>query len=102
MVTGIKIFVKKGLVLLSTVFVLMLASSLISWGKFGHEHINRAVVMTLPSPIQSFFYNHADFITVESNLPDVRKYTIGDSAEFPRHHIHLEAYGKYDDIPKSS
>lgn len=75
---------------------------LVSWGKYGHEHINRAVVMTLPAPMQSFFYNHIDFITVESNLPDVRKYTIGDSAEFPRHHIHLEAYGNYDAIPKST
>lgn len=81
--------------------LLGLALSLISWGKYGHEHINHAVVMTLPEPMQGFFYNHIDFITVESNLPDVRKYTIGDSAEFPRHHIHLESYGKFEDIPKS-
>jgi len=76
--------------------------STISWGKYGHEHINHAVVMNLPAPIQGFFYNHIDFITIESSLPDVRKYTIGDSAEFPRHHIHLEAYGNFDNIPKST
>jgi hypothetical protein len=92
---------RSGSFLWRTVLVLGIGISLISWGKYGHEHINRAVVMTLPAPMQGFFYNHADFITVESNLPDVRKYTIGDSAEFPRHHIHLEAYGNYDGIPKS-
>src|ERR1700712_3367971 len=81
---------------------LCLALLLVSWGKYGHEHINHAVVMNLPKAMQGFYYNHIDFITVESNLPDVRKYTIGDSAEFPRHHIHLEAYGKFDEIPKST
>jgi len=91
-----------GSFVLRTGLVLLIGVSLISWGKYGHEHINRAVVMTLPKPMQGFFYNHIDFITVEANLPDVRKYTIGDSAEFPRHHIHLEAYGKYEEIPKSS
>ena len=75
---------------------------LISWGKFGHEHINAAAVMELPKPMQQFFYDHIDYLTVEANLPDVRKYTMADSAEFPRHHIHLESFGNYDDIPKSS
>jgi hypothetical protein len=79
-----------------------MALALISWGKYGHEHINNAVVMTLPQPIQSFFYNHVDYFTVESNLPDVRKYTLNDSAEFPRHHIHLESFGNFNDIPKGS
>ena len=48
---------------------------LISWGTFGHEHIDRAAVFALPEPLQLFFYNHIDFITQESTVPDLRKYT---------------------------
>ncbi|RKR83908.1 hypothetical protein BDD43_4123 [Mucilaginibacter gracilis] len=95
-------FKKPNLRLWHKTAIFCLALSLISWGKYGHEHINRAVVMSLPQPMQSFFYNHIDFFTTEANLPDVRKYTIGDTAEFPRHHIHLEAYGNYDEIPRST
>jgi len=40
-----------------------------------------------------FFYNHADFIVEESTVPDLRKYTLGDKAEHPRHYINLEKYG---------
>jgi hypothetical protein len=82
--------------------ILLTAATLISWGKFGHEHINRAAVMTLPAPMQQFYYNHIDYMTVEANVPDIRKYTLNDSSEFPRHHIQLESYGNIDSIPKSS
>ena len=26
----------------------------ISWGPFGHEHINKAAVLALPEPVQTF------------------------------------------------
>ena len=79
--------------------VILLAFILISWGVYGHEHINRAAVLSLPAPMQSFFFNHIDFITVESSVPDVRKYTINDNAEKPRHFIDLENYGPLDELP---
>lgn len=82
-------------------FLVPAAVMLISWGKFGHEHINRAAVMALPMPMQSFYYNHIDYITQESNEPDIRKYTMSDTAEYPRHFIHLEALGNLDTVPKS-
>ena len=63
---------------------------LVSWGTFGHEHINRAAVFALPVPLQSFFYNHIDFITQESTVPDLRKYTLNDKTENPRHFFDLE------------
>jgi len=63
-----------------------------AWGVWGHQHINRAAVFALPSPMRSFFYNHIDFITEESVVPDLRKYSINDKAEFPRHFINLESY----------
>jgi len=57
----------------------------LAWGAWGHQHINRAAVFALPEPVRRFFYNHIDFITEEAVVPDLRKYTINDRAEFPRH-----------------
>lgn len=71
-----------------------LAPLLMAWGTYGHEHINRAAIMALPAPLLQFFYNHADFITTESTVPDLRKYTISDKAEFARHYIDLENFNK--------
>ncbi len=73
----------------------------ISWGTFGHEHINHAAVLALPPPLQSFFYNHIDYITQESTVPDLRKYTLSDKAENPRHYIDLENFGSRDSLPKT-
>lgn len=71
----------------------------LSWGIFGHEHINNAAVMALPKPMQTFFYNHLDFITQESTVPDLRKYTLRDKAEGPRHYMDMENFGSVDSIP---
>jgi hypothetical protein len=73
----------------------------LSWGIFGHEHINNAAVMALPQPLQTFFYNHIDFVTQESTVPDLRKYTLRDKAEGPRHYIDVENFGSVDSIPHS-
>lgn len=73
----------------------------LSWGIFGHEHINNAAVMALPKPMQTFFYNHLDFITQESTVPDLRKYTLRDKAEGPRHYMDIENFGSVDSIPHS-
>lgn len=71
------------------------------WGVWGHQHINRAAIFALPEPLRSFYFNHADFITVEASIPDVRKYTLNDRDEGPRHYIDLEAYGErpFDSLP---
>ena len=73
----------------------------ISWGIFGHEHINNAAVMALPKPLQTFFYNHIDFITQESTVPDLRIYTLNEKDEFQRHFIDVENFGALDSIPRS-
>ncbi|HRG51713.1 MAG TPA: zinc dependent phospholipase C family protein [Bacteroidia bacterium] len=72
-----------------------------SWGTFGHEHINRAAVLALPDSMRSFFFNHIDYITQESTVPDLRKYTMLDKTETPRHYIDLEKFGPIDSVPKS-
>lgn len=80
-----------------TVFLRILTVSacsmvFLSWGTWGHQHINNAAVFALPEGMRSFFYNHIDFITEESVIPDVRKYTINDKAEFARHFIDMESF----------
>jgi len=81
--------------------ILILSFGLVSWGVFGHEHINNAAVFTLLKPLQTFFYNHINFITNESTVPDVRKYALSDRAENPRHYIDLENFGSVDSLPKT-
>ena len=75
----------------------------ISWGTWGHQHINNAAVFALPEGMRSFFYNHIDFITEESVIPDVRKYTINDKAEFARHYIDMESFqaSPADSLPQT-
>jgi hypothetical protein len=80
--------------------VIAITPLLVSWGVFGHEHINRSAVFALPSSsLQTFFYNHIDFITQESTVPDLRKYTLNDKAENPRHFIDMENFGSPDTLP---
>ncbi|MCD6012447.1 MAG: hypothetical protein K0Q79_2309 [Flavipsychrobacter sp.] len=79
------------------------SSTAFGWGVWGHNHINRGAVLALPREMGMFFYNHIDYLTMESTIPDVRKYTMNDKAEFPRHYIHLESYNyeSRDMMPKT-
>jgi hypothetical protein len=73
-----------------------------AWGTWGHNHINKGAIMALPAEMGMFFYNHADFIVEESTVPDLRKYTLGDRSENPRHYINLESYGyQNEQLPAS-
>jgi len=81
--------------------VIVSAPCFIFWGVFGHEHINRAAVLALPKPLQIFFFNHIDFVTQESTVPDLRKYTLSDKSENPRHFIDLENFGNLDSLPQT-
>jgi hypothetical protein len=48
-----------------------------------------------------FFYNHIDFITQESTVPDLRRNVINDKAEPPRHYFDMENYGAVETFPKT-
>ena len=65
-----------------------------SWGSWGHYHINKAAVFALPDSMRTFFYNHVDYITEESVIPDLRKYLIADKLEGGRHYVDIEAFDK--------
>lgn len=79
-------------------YILIVVSSLLcsanafGWGQWGHMHINKAAVFALPVEMRSFFYNHIDFMVEEAVVPDIRKYTLNDKAEFARHYINIEDY----------
>jgi hypothetical protein len=90
--------IRPTLIGLSTIGI---AFFLLSWGIVGHERINRAAVMALPKPLQTFFYNHIDFITQESTVPDLRKSVLNDKAEGPRHYFDMENFGSIDSFPKT-
>lgn len=77
--------------------LLLVFPFLVAWGTFGHEHINRVAVLILPDSMQTFFYNHVDFITQESTVPDLRRNILNDKAEPPRHYIDLENFTEKPD-----
>jgi hypothetical protein len=81
--------------------LLGVAFLLLSWGVIGHERINRAAVMALPKPLQIFFYNHIDYITQESTVPDLRRNVINDKLEAPRHYFDMENFGSVETFPKT-
>jgi hypothetical protein len=78
-------------------------SLLFGWGMYGHQHINHAAVFALPEEMRFFFYNHIDFVTEESTIPDLRKYTLNDKAENPRHFIDIgdSATMDIDSLPRT-
>ena len=86
---------------LVTLSITTIAFFMISWGFIGHERINNGAVMALPQPLQTFFYNHIDYLTNESTAPDLRKSVLQDKAEAPRHYFDMENFGSVDSLPKS-
>ncbi|TDD96280.1 zinc dependent phospholipase C family protein [Flavobacterium cellulosilyticum] len=84
-----------------TISIISISFVTISWGIVGHEYINKAAVMVLPKPMLTFFYNHIDFITQESTVPDIRKYSLNYKEENPRHFFDMENFGSQDSLPKT-
>ncbi len=82
-------------------FLISCVTILSSWGTWGHQHINKAAVFALPTEMRPFFYNHIDFITEESVVPDLRKYILTDKSENPRHFMDMENFGPADSLPKT-
>jgi hypothetical protein len=90
--------------LIAALFCITGTSSLLyAWGIWGHQHISHAAVLALPPEMRVFFYNHIDYITEESTVPDVRKYTMSDREEFGRHFIDVEFFGDkpFEILPKT-
>ncbi|MEO8721580.1 MAG: zinc dependent phospholipase C family protein [Ginsengibacter sp.] len=85
----------KNKILKTSLFLLFIIGSItlvFAWGQWGHKHISRAAVFTLPQGMQKFFYNHIDYITEGAVVPDLRRALINDKNEPPRHFIDVENF----------
>ncbi len=89
--------IKKTVFFFSILAISILCSS---WGFFGHQHINRLAVFTLPRGMIKFYKSNIAYITEHAVDPDKRRYA--DSAEAPRHFIDADRYGDhpFDSIPE--
>ncbi len=87
----------------SIFFICCVANLLFGWGAWGHKHINKASVFSLPAEMRNFYYNHIDFITEGSVVPDLRRGVLNDKTEGPRHYINLEEFKNInpEDLPKT-
>ncbi len=73
--------------------------TLLAWGFWGHQQINRAAVFTLPPGLFGFYKEQLTFITEHAVDPDKRRYA--DPGEASRHFIDLDRYGDhpFDSLP---
>lgn len=94
---------KTARIILTTIFLSLFVPVIYGWGGWGHKHINRAAVFSLPEEMRTFYYNHIDFITEGAVVPDLRRGLLGDKAEGPRHYIDIEDFGKtpINDLPRT-
>ncbi len=79
---------------LVTLFLLLSVNSQSepSWGFFGHRHINRLAVFTLPPEMIGFYKQNIEWITEHAPDPDRRRYAL--KVEAPRHYIDLDRWGE--------
>ena len=77
----------------SIVILTLFSISLVyGWGFWGHKRINRSAVFALPDEMRTFYYNHIDFVTEGSVVPDLRRALINDKNEPGRHFIDIEDF----------
>lgn len=74
----------------------------VSWGSWGHKQISHAAVFALPADMKPFYYNHVDYLTEASVVPDVRRATMSDKTEAHKHYIDIEGFNtaEIDSFPK--
>ncbi len=91
---------KFSLILFISVLTLTVANG---WGAWGHKHIGRGAVLALPDEMRVFYYNHIDFITEGSVVPDLRRGVLNDKTEPPKHYIDVEDFKveSVNDLPKT-
>jgi hypothetical protein len=86
-------------ILMSLIFAPGAVITLLAWGFWGHQQINKAAVFTLPPEMFGFYKEHIGFVTEHAVDPDKRRYA--DPEEAPRHFIDLDRYGDhpFDSLP---
>ena len=75
-------------------------STTVSWGFFGHRHINYHAVFLLPPQMIPFFKKQIRYLADHATDPDKRRYAVKEEA--PRHYIDMDRYGAAaDSLPVS-
>lgn len=91
-----------GRFILLSLSLALITSLALAWGNWGHKHINRAAIFALPEEMRVFYYNHIDYITESSVVPDLRRPLLNDKAEGPRHFLDVEDFKiPVADFPKT-
>lgn len=78
--------------LLQYLFVLIIASTLISWGSVGHTTINKKAPLSFPISMVGFSV-WSDSLSLHGSDADNRKST--DANESPRHFIDIDNYAEF-------
>jgi hypothetical protein len=80
--------------------LLILGSTKIEWGFFGHRKINRMAIFTLPQEMLPLFKKYITYIEEHSVDPDARRYA--SKYEAVRHYIDLDQWGNlpFNDLPR--
>ena len=92
---------KKTLGILMSLMILPgIILTVVAWGFWGHQRINRMAVFALPPEMIGFYKKHIDFISEHAVDPDKRRYS--DPEEAARHYMDLDRYGEhpFDSLPK--
>lgn len=77
---------------------LLISSSSMAWGFFGHERINRLAVFSLPPEMMALYKPHIEYIVQLSTAPDKRRYMVPE--EGARHYLDVDHYG-FLNIPRT-
>jgi hypothetical protein len=75
------------------VIMVVVPSTLFSWGFFAHKWIHRDAIKLLPAPLRTFYESAADSIIEKSIEPDMRRRRVKNE-EF-HHYIDIDHYGRY-------
>jgi hypothetical protein len=85
-------------VVFTFLITLVLISTSLPWGFYGHKKINKLAVFTLPPSIFPFYKENLNYITEHAVDPDKRRYIV--PTEGPCHFIDLDHYNNpFDSIP---
>ncbi|WP_018630831.1 zinc dependent phospholipase C family protein [Niabella aurantiaca] len=81
--------------------LMVLVTSLSSWGFLVHRTVNQLAIYGLPKKMQPFFYTNIDSLVFNAPRPDQRRNV--DPAEGNKHFLDGEYYGEhaFDSIPRS-
>ena len=74
------------------IFVVIIITSLSSWGFLVHRTVHQLAVYQLPEELAPFFYANMEKLVYDASRPDTRRNT--DSTEASKHFIDIEGFGR--------